>query len=90
MARKIDIDLGLALLSTYLEPGVGLTQQDIAAWCDCNPGRIGQIERSALAKLRKRLLSESNENKLLKEVLEDYLARHAKADRVIALNGTSA
>lgn len=48
------IDLGLAVLATF-HRGEKFTCAEIAAWCDCSPERIGQIEREALAKVRNRM-----------------------------------
>ena len=53
--RRHRIDLGLALLSVVRQPGVELTQADIAAWCDCSAQTILNIKRSALAKMRAKL-----------------------------------
>ena len=79
---KQNIDLGLALLQTKLRPGVALTQEDIAAWCDCNPGRIGQIERAALAKIKRILSSGRQTDAHLAELVEEYLYLTARHDRV--------
>ena len=46
------IDLGLALLSFYAEPGEQYGYDEIAEWCDCTPEFIRQIEQRALKKLR--------------------------------------
>jgi DNA-directed RNA polymerase sigma subunit (sigma70/sigma32) len=48
------IDLGLAILSAT-RPGERLSCAEIAAYCDCTSGRIQQIERKALARLRREL-----------------------------------
>ena len=53
--KTAEIDLGLALLSTVCNPGVELTLEDIAAWCNCSRERIRQIEEIALRKMRKKL-----------------------------------
>lgn len=45
------IDLGLAILSA-VRPGEQLTCAEIAAYCDCCPQRINQIEAGALERLR--------------------------------------
>lgn len=56
MSEKSErIDLGLAVLSTVAKPGEPLTWEDVAAWCDCHPEAIRQIERRALQKVRRRL-----------------------------------
>jgi len=49
------IDAGLFLLRFFNRYGKGLSQAEIAYVCGCNPGRIGQIERAAIKKLRQRL-----------------------------------
>lgn len=51
------IDLGLALLSVLRIPGVPLALTDIAAWCECSKSRIYQIEKTALRKVRARLVA---------------------------------
>jgi len=43
------------LLSLAAIPGESLTTHDIAAWCDCTPQAITNIERSAMVKLRNAL-----------------------------------
>jgi DNA-directed RNA polymerase sigma subunit (sigma70/sigma32) len=53
--KRIRTDLGLALIDAVRAPGERLTLEEIAIWCDCTPQRIGEIERRALAKLRRRL-----------------------------------
>jgi Sigma-70, region 4 len=73
---KTQIDLGLALLSVLTKPGATLTQEDIAAWCDCHRGRIWQIERDALRKLRRKL--ETDEQ--LSELVEDFLCQAARRE----------
>lgn len=50
------IDLGLALLSLVALPGVSLTGEDIAAWCDCTHQAIHRIELRALWKIRTALM----------------------------------
>lgn len=53
MREKRDgINLGLALVSLVAIPGVPLTAEDIAAWCDCSTQAIQRIEQAALRKLR--------------------------------------
>jgi len=53
--KKVErIDLGLAILSATRQ-GERLTPTEIAAYCDCTPGRIRQIENRALARLRRGL-----------------------------------
>lgn len=55
--RLIDgsIDAGLFLLGRITAPGQCRTQEEIAFVCGCHRGRISQIERAALRKLRNRL-----------------------------------
>lgn len=50
--RKVRTELGLELLMLRARSGVGLTQDDIAAWCGCTDVTIHQIEKAALRKLR--------------------------------------
>jgi DNA-directed RNA polymerase sigma subunit (sigma70/sigma32) len=47
-----DIDLGLAV-ARALNPGKQMTCEDIAAYANCSRNRIHQIEKRALAKVRK-------------------------------------
>lgn len=47
------IDAGLHMLAQVTPPGHCWTQAEIAFVCGCHPGRIGQIERAAIRKLRK-------------------------------------
>jgi transcriptional regulator len=49
------IDLGLAVLSTLRTPSQVFTQEQIADICECHRGRISQIEKKALLKIRHRL-----------------------------------
>ena len=53
--RRPPIDLGLAVLAVLQQPGEILTQEQISLACDCHRGRISQIEKSALRKIRSRL-----------------------------------
>jgi DNA-binding XRE family transcriptional regulator len=55
LSKAERIDLGLALLSRAARRGVELSQEDLAAWCDCSFQTIGAIEAKALKKLRSRL-----------------------------------
>jgi hypothetical protein len=55
MIQKSSIDLGLAVLSRLMWPGVRLSQSDIAEVCGVSHGAIQKIEYRALRKLRKRL-----------------------------------
>ena len=80
-------DLGLALLSLVAQPGVPLTQQDIAAWCGCTRSNIYNIEQSALKKLRNALFFRDRETC---EALRDHLthdrqpARARSSERIAA------
>jgi hypothetical protein len=49
---RAEIDLGLALLKLASLEGHELTCEDIAAWCNCSPSLIQQIEARALRKVR--------------------------------------
>ena len=69
-----DIDLGLALLSCLIKPGEQLTCEDIAAWCGCTRSAIQRVERSAMRKLRQRLVESVFEPDLAGE-LQALLAR---------------
>lgn len=71
-AKDAHVDLGLALLSLVAIPNVPLTYYDIAAWCDCSPQAIQNIERDALKKLRNALYFRDRETW---EELRDHLAR---------------
>lgn len=46
-------DLGLAIAHATCAPGVRRTQEEIAAFCECDRRTIWTIERRALQKLRK-------------------------------------
>jgi hypothetical protein len=48
------IDLGLAILHA-LHQGERFSCADIAAWCDCSPRAIYDIEQRALGRVRKAL-----------------------------------
>lgn len=51
--RTRRIDLGLAILAVLRQPAVRYTVREIAAWCDCSPTTIINIEQRALRKIRK-------------------------------------
>lgn len=50
-----DIDLGLAVSALSLRYGETRTQVELAAFCNCSPQRIDQIEQKALRKIRNAL-----------------------------------
>lgn len=54
-AKQARTDLGLALLSLLVKPGVRLTRYDIAAWCGCTDAAIYRLEIEIMRKLRNRL-----------------------------------
>lgn len=56
--RKVEIDLGLALLECRLSPRQRLSIDEIAAWCQVSRSAIWNIERRALRKIRQRLSAE--------------------------------
>jgi transcriptional regulator with XRE-family HTH domain len=71
-----------------------MTQSEVAALLQLSPQRIGQIERSALAKIRKAIasgefpaLAEAGGSKLAQLVADDrrerkaYLKRHRESNR---------
>ena len=57
--KSDDIELGLAVLSALAEPGRVYSHVEIAAFCDCTPQTIHNIEKRALANAKK-LLSKEN------------------------------
>jgi hypothetical protein len=65
------IDLGLAILGATALPGTCHTLDQIAAYCDCAPERIRQIEQKALRKLRRRFHRKSDT--LAREIMEEFL-----------------
>ena len=62
-----NIDLGLALLSCFRQPGEPLTAEDIAAWCDCAPKAIQDIEKRAIRKLRQRFAAELADEEMVEQ-----------------------
>jgi len=52
---KHSIDLGLAVLCALQKYNERFTHVQIGAACECHPGRISQIEKQALRKIRQRL-----------------------------------
>jgi len=66
--RTNRVNLGLTLLSRRCLPGVPLTHDDIAAWCDVGAAAIWVIEQKALQKLRKRLAC--HRDPVLRELIE--------------------
>ena len=69
-----NIDLGLALVAVLREPGVEITCEDLAAWCDCAPSTIHRIERRALEKIRW-----SAQNPVIRSALLEGMEKPAKA-----------
>lgn len=49
---ELQIDLGLAISSASLQPGCARSVEDLAAFCDCDPAEIAEIESDAMRKLR--------------------------------------
>jgi hypothetical protein len=71
MAYKKDkIDLGLAILSATSRYGQTRTVREIAAYCDVSFQYIQNVERVALAKLRKHISKE-----LLEELMQEVYAK---------------
>ena len=62
---NLNLDLGLAVVSTMTKHGVCWTAEDLADVCNCHPQTILNIEAKALAKLRSALKKA--------EVGQDYL-----------------
>jgi hypothetical protein len=54
VARNTNIDLGLSALVDNALPGETLSWADIADVCDCTRNYIFELEKNALAKLRKK------------------------------------
>jgi len=67
--RSERVNLGLALLQRQCKPGVPLTIDDIAAWCDVGHSAIQHIEQTALRKLRKRMIGDPG----LREALAHFM-----------------
>jgi DNA-directed RNA polymerase sigma subunit (sigma70/sigma32) len=55
-SRLPPIDEGLRKLMEIATPNKIYTQEEIAKICKCHRGRISQIEKAALKKLRNRLM----------------------------------
>ena len=53
--EKSNIDLGLAVVSTVTERGVCWSLEDLAQVCECSTEAIRQLEKRALAKLKRAL-----------------------------------
>lgn len=51
---ELNIDLGLAVLNVLVEPGTIVTRNDIAEVCGCTKYHIEMLEKSALAKFKRR------------------------------------
>jgi DNA-directed RNA polymerase sigma subunit (sigma70/sigma32) len=60
MAKR-SVDIGLAVLSAIRKPHETFSCEQIAGVCGCSKQFINQIERRALAKLRRRLSAYLNE-----------------------------
>ena len=56
MIKKPSVDLGLAISGALLAPGKTRSLREIAAFCDCHYNNIEQIEKTALKKLRHKIL----------------------------------
>lgn len=61
LLRTERTNLGLALLQTVAIPGVPLTFDDIAAWCDCSRQNVEMIAAGALRKIRNALMFRDRE-----------------------------
>jgi hypothetical protein len=55
LTKSKRIDLGLDLLALHAKPGQRITVDEIAAWADCSPTYIKQVEKTALEKLKREL-----------------------------------
>lgn len=53
--KRDRIDLGLALLAARAKRGEQFSVDEMAAWCDCNPNTILNIQAKAMAKVRRGL-----------------------------------
>jgi hypothetical protein len=53
------VNLGLAIAGATLQPGQSRTLREIAAYCGCSMQAVQEIERTAMRKLRNRLMRES-------------------------------
>lgn len=51
---ELNIDLGLAVLNVLVPPGTIVPRNDIADVCECTKYQIEQIEKSAVAKFKRR------------------------------------
>tara|TARA_R110002153_G_C13305448_1_gene495988 strand:+ start:586 stop:792 length:207 start_codon:yes stop_codon:yes gene_type:complete len=52
-SSSCEIDLGLAVLSVLLEPGMTVTRGDLAEVCGCSKYRIEEIEKQALKRFER-------------------------------------
>ena len=68
-APSPDITLGIAISGATLAPGKTRTLAEIAAFCGCTKECIRLIERSALRKLRNRILFDPARRDLFAELL---------------------
>ena len=62
VVKKPSVDLGLAISGATLAPGQTRSLREIAAFCDCHYNNIEQIEKTALKKIRQRLLFGSKQH----------------------------
>ncbi len=58
------INLGLAILSALAEPHAQLSCEDIAAWCDCDPESVKNIEHKAIAAVRRAMVKAIRQEKI--------------------------
>jgi hypothetical protein len=78
------IDLGLEILRVVKRPGQRLSIYDIAAFCDCAPQLIQQIEARALAKVRTAMAEERSRQRAeleSKQEKQDFRTLVARAKR---------
>jgi hypothetical protein len=72
LSKSARINLGIDLLHALREPGERYTRADIAAWCDCRELTVKNIERAALAKLRKALREAGINRDALRSLVTDH------------------
>lgn len=80
-ARTERINLGLTLLQLVAQPGVPLSLNDIAAWCDCSSSAIQIIEEKALKKLSMRFRFMRETDPRLAEIAEQVFYAREPAVR---------
>lgn len=76
-ARQARIALGLAVAEWHAQPGVPMSQDELAAFCGCTQQAIYQIERNALKKLRRRIAGDAR----LREAFEQLRELQGQRDR---------